>query len=377
MMGAARGASRRRRRTWLDVRDLGVTPNAGTDQQSAIQSAINSAASASRPLYFPAGVYLHSERLTVTGAVLFGDGNDKSIIRGTAYILHAIDLRGTGPGLYNLTIEGMGKANRSSDRGGNGIYILNCTGYVVKNCIIRNVSGCGIMTEFGNGGKILNNYVELTGADGIYQTESTQNLEVAYNRTNITGDDAISFTSYSVGAIVHDIDVHHNSVIGNFESRSITVNGGSAINIHDNHVDGGTAGISVGATTAWGSTQNTNITVSNNVIRDCTYTGEGTIGGGSLHLYNNQTGTDTGITMTGNDIYNSARWGIYVWGTNQINATVTGNNFYQVSARTVFVNANAGATQITENNNPRFEPGTYPGDKIAPDVGGLLPTFLF
>lgn len=361
----------------INITAYGATANDTTDDQSAIQAAINAAKAAGDTVYVPTGTFRHSGRLTLDGVVMYGNGNDQSVLKGTTYVKHAIDLRGDDPGLYNLTIEGTGTGPRSSDRGGNGVYILNSDGYVVQNVHVKNVSGAGIMTEFGSNGKILHNLVELTGADGIYSTEATNNLEVAYNKTIATGDDAISFTSYSNAAKVHDIDVHHNTVTGNWQSRSITVNGGDAIQIHDNHVDGGTAGISVGATTAWGSTQNSNISATNNTVRDATFTGEGTIGGGALHLYNNRGGTDTNITFTGNQVYNPADSGIYVWGTNQIDADVLNNKFYMTASHQVYENDNPGATQITESGNMRYDPSAYTGDMISASVGGIDPNFQY
>jgi parallel beta-helix repeat protein len=358
----------------LVATDFGLVPNAGTDQQTALQSFFDAADAQGRRAYLPTGTYNHSAPLTLTNTGLYGDGAGLTILHGLDNENCTLNITGTNPSVQRMTIQSTGKSPRiprPSDRLGNGIYVVVANGYLIKNCHILNVGECGIMSEYSNNGKILNNQVELTTADGIYHTEGAFNIEIAYNKTITTGDDAISFTSYSAPQLVHDIEVHHNTVIGNFESRAITVNGCSNITIHSNHVDGGTAGISVGATTAWDSMQNTNITVRGNTVRDGTFTGEGTIGGGALHLYNDQTGTDTGIVFTNNDVYNPAHYGIYVWGTNQISATVSDNRFYQVAARTVFVNDNAGATQITQTNNTRFEPETYPGDKVPVTVGGL------
>jgi hypothetical protein len=364
--------------TSLNVRDFGATPNDGTDDQSALQAAINAGKAQHKAVYVPAGTYQHSGRLNVDGVVVYGDGNDKSVLKGTTYLKHAIDLRGDDPGLYNLTIEGTGTGPRSSDRGGNGIYIFQSDGYVVKNVHVKNVSGAGIMTEQGANGKILHNLVEKTGADGIYSTEGTRNLEVAYNKTIATGDDAISFTSYnSTAGAVHDIDVHHNTVVGNWQSRSITVNGGHTIKIHDNHVDGGTAGISVGATTAWGSLQNRDITVTNNTIRDATFTGEGTIGGGAIHLYNDAGGTDSNIVFSNNDVYAPARNGVFIWGKNQIDADIMHNKFYMTAEHPIYVNKDPGATQIIQSDNVRYDPSAYAGDKIDVTVGGIDPNFHY
>jgi hypothetical protein len=229
-------------------------------------------------------------------------------------------LTGTKPGLYNIKVIGNGGA-RTGNNNDMGIFVDNATGYVIENCFVTNTTAAGIFTNFGTGGEILHNVVQSTNADGIMQTEDTTNLEIAYNQTITTGDDGISITSYNDGEPQSgNIIVHDNSVIGNTVSRSITVNGGTNIKIYNNHVDGGTAGISVGATTEWGSLQDSNVTVYNNTIKNTTFTGEGTIGGGAIHLYNNESGTDTGIVYYDNQVSNYAHYGIFVWGTNQIQA---------------------------------------------------------
>jgi hypothetical protein len=357
---------------YLSVASLGILPNTGADLQTSLQSAFNAGRDQGRRVYMPAGTYNHSAPLTLNSVVVFGDGAGQTIIHGTNNRNCALNMTGTAPGISLMTVQSTGKASpRPSDRLGNGIYVNNATNYVIKNVHVRNVGECGIMTEFGTGGKILHNKIELTTADGCYNTENTNNLEVAYNQTITTGDDAISFTSYSTGAAVHDVIVHHNSVIGNFESRGITVNGGTNIQIYDNHVDGGTAGISVGSASAWGAIACTNITVSNNTIRDATFTGLGTIGGGAIHLYNDMPPSNTGVVFTNNDVYQPANHGIYVWGSTQISASITNNNFYMTADHQVYVNGNAGATLITQTNNVRFAPTSYPGDKIPANVGGL------
>jgi hypothetical protein len=365
----------------LTVTDFGASPAA--DNQVAFTSALNAAKTQNLPLYVPPGTWRHSGRLTVDSVNLFGLAASSTTLLGTTTILHAIDLTGTNPGLHNLTIAGPGKSPRTSDRGGNGIYINAATGYVVRGCHVQDVSGAGMMTEDGHNGLIRGNLVERTGADGIYQTENTTNLVVAYNKTVATGDDAISFTSYAGGlGNTHDVEVHHNTCIGNFESRAITVNGGYNIYIHDNHIDGGTGGIGVTSVSEWFTVHSSAIGVAGNTIRNINQSrfSHGTIGGGAIHLWNDVgTGLDFDITFENNQIWNPGHYGLYVGGTAPITATVRSNVFWMDPTLTLVVNDNTGSgTTITQSPaNTRNSLSGYVGDLVPATVGGLDTTYWY
>jgi hypothetical protein len=363
----------------LNVRDFGATPDDDSDDQTALQAALAAGKTQQKPVYMPAGTYKHSDRLRVDSVVVFGDSESPAVLRGTTFQKHAVDVTGTGAGLHNLVIEGIGKSPRTSDRGGNGIYIFAASGYVIRNCQVRNVTGAGIMTEDGHGGKILHNLVSLTGADGIYSTEGTSDLEVAYNRTVTTGDDGISFTSYaSALGDVHGIVAHHNSVVGNFESRAMTINGGYDITLRDNYIDGGTAGISVTSVAEWLTRQSHDIEIYGNTIRNINQTRRdtGTIGGGALHLYNDLGGSDTAITMRDNRIYDPGLYGVYTGGGSTINATISNNQFWMDAGLTLNRNDNARAT-VTLSGNSRSPVADYPGDIITLKGGGLEPGYRY
>ena len=365
----------------IKVTDYGAVGNDATENQTALQNAFNAGKAQGKPVYVPPGTFRHSGRLTVDSVVVFGASAQQSHLKGMTVIKHAIDMTGTAPGLYNLTISGPGKSPRTSNRGGNGIYVSHADGYIIRNSHILNVSGAGIMVEAGKHGSVFSNFIELTGADGIYHTEGSAYGEVGFNRTQATGDDAISVTSYgSVLGDIHDFNIHHNAVLGNFESRAITLNGGHNVNIHDNHIDGGTAGVSVASATAWSSRGTSRVTISNNTIRNINQTRQdaGLIGGGALHLWNNQPGsTDSGLTFSANQIYNPGLYGVYIAGTSPIMAQLINNSFYMGADKALVRNDNAAATQVTFSGNSPATTSSYPGNRVPASIGGIDSTYKY
>ena len=194
------------------------------------------------------------------------------------------------------------------------MLVQYATGFTVENVHVVSSSSVGIFTIGGTNGSILHNTIEGTRADGIYTTVASSHITVANNLTIATGDDAISVSSYTGDPdYTHDITIKNNTVTGNWESRSITVNGGHNITISDNYIDGGTAGVSVGSESEWGTRDVYDVLVTGNTIQHTTFTGEGTIGGGGLSLYSNVGAAD--LTLTGNATYLPAHDGILVLGT--------------------------------------------------------------
>lgn len=364
----------------LDARrDFGAAGDRSTDDQAALEDALAEGRDQGLPVYLPPGGYVHSARLPVESVTVFSVVPGAAALLGTGAITHACDLTGTNPGLHNLVIAGPGKAPRTSDRGGNGVYINGATGYIVRGCHLLDHSGTAIMGEFSSGGLVRGNLIERTGADGIYHTEACHDVEVAYNRTMSTGDDALSVASYPSGGQTHNIEFHHNSVLGQYEARAITVNGGNAITIHDNHVDGGTAGITTCSTTEFGTLATSNVEAYSNTVRRINQARQntGTIGGGALHLWNDLGSADTGISMHNNQIYDPGLYGIFVGGTGSITASVINNSFAMDAALTLYQRTGGGAGTITQTGNTRGTVASYTGDLVAATVGGIDPTYRY
>lgn len=360
----------------LRARDYGVMGNGYTDDQTSLTNAFAASATQGLPLFLHRGVYRHSGRLTVSGAVVFAASLGAAILRGSTVETHAIDMEGDGSELHNLVIEASSRYPRTSGRGGNGVYVNGAINFTIRNCHIQQVTGAGIMLEnTPSYGLIRNCQVDATGADGIHTVEGAHHVEIAYNRTVETGDDAISIGSYdSPAGAVHDIEIHHNTCVGNFQSRALTMNGGGPnVVFHHNHVDGGTAGMTTCSALDFLNAQTNGVEFHSNTIRNINqrFQDTGTIGGGAVHLWNDQPGSDSALSFHDNQVYNPGLYGIYVGGTSPITATVSNNSFYMDAGLTLSVNDNTGTTAITQSGNTRALTSAYPGDLIPVSVGGV------
>lgn len=231
-------------------------------------------------------------------------------------------------------------------------------------------SSAGIANVGSSLGRIAHNTIEATRSDGFFTTQASHHLVFDGNRVVQSGSDALSVTSYvSDSGLCHDISIVNNTIVGNFQSRSITVNGALRVRVQNNFIDGGTSGISVGSAARWGTSPTQTVLIESNTLRNTTFTGEGTIGGGALHLYNDSGQPLKDITMRNNDIYLPSHHGIFVWGKDPIEANIQDNRIFADFSHAVFVNSNPGAGQVVESGNDRFSPTAYVGDR-APATGG-------
>lgn len=358
----------------ISATDFGAVGDGGTDNTAALQRAFDYAKANNMQVYIQPGNYVHSGVVRADSIVVFGGGDETQLIAVTAG-QEALVLTGQNPALYNVQMAGVALSRLDNNKSAQ-VLVQDASGFTVENVHVVSSSSVGIFTIGGTNGSILHNTIERTLADGIYTTVASSHVTVANNLTIATGDDAISVSSYTGDPdYTHDITIKNNTVIGNWESRSITVNGGHNITISDNYIDGGTAGVAVGSESEWGTRDVYDVLVTGNTIQHTTFTGEGTIGGGGLSLYSNVGAAD--LTLTGNATYLPAHDGILVLGTTPIQATIRGNKVYASTEHPVYVNKDRAAV-IRVNDNPRISPTKYvavkpiPGNGVDPAL--VLPT---
>ena len=359
--------------SYISATDFGAVGDGGTDNTAALQRAFDYAKANNMQVYIQPGNYMHSGVVRADSIVVFGGGDETQLIAVTAG-QEALVLTGQNPALYNVQMAGVALSRLDNNELAQ-VLVQDASGFTVENVHVVSSSSVGIFTIGGTNGSILHNTIERTLADGIYTTVASSHVTVANNLTIATGDDAISVSSYTGDPdYTHDITIKNNTVIGNWELRKITVNGGHNITISDNYIDGGTAGVAVGSESEWGTRDVYDVLVTGNTIQHTTFTGEGTIGGGAS-LYSNVGAAD--LTLTGNATYLPAHDGILVLGTTPIQATIRGNKVYASTEHPVYVNKDRAAV-IRVNDNPRISPTKYvavkpiPGNGVDPAL--VLPT---
>lgn len=352
---------------YLSIADYGAVGNGIADSTAAIQKAFDAGKEKNLPVYIPAGVYNYSKCLNIDSITVFGDGPEESVLRAVRYDYETIFLTGTSPKVYSLQVNGKGGESnmRNIDKCGCGFFVNQADGFEIANCYINNPSGIGIQTEFATGGKILYNKVNSAGADGMLICESSSDIEIAYNHTYMCGDDAIAVTSYG-SKVCSDISIHDNRCAENRYSRNIAVNGADGVNVYRNYVSEGIAGISVTSTTQWNSSQNNNVKVYNNIIKNTNAYASNAYG--AVHLRNDRGGVDTNIEIYDNLIYNYHRYGISLTGDSAINANVYNNRFYADGGMGLFKNEGS-VTGVVNTNNTKSAAKEYPGDLFFSNAG--------
>jgi len=308
-------------KSYTPTSDINVLTQFGSSD-SAIRSAISAAQSQGKGLYFPAATYNYSSKLTFSGLKVHGDGDTTVFLAATKSSM-ALTVDGNGTELRSLKIScpqcelpsGPPTAARLSSDDSSGVLIRStATNFVVDHVTVDRAGSAGILNGGGSYGKITNNHILNTLADGIHNTRGANNIEVAYNNLYNVGDDMFAVVSYqSDGKISHDIKIHDN--IGDTQpwGRGATVVGGDKVDIYNNTISH-TYGAAI-YVMAEGDTYNTygdsNITISNNTVRSPDQ--------GNIHNCNiligtyTTTETTTNVTGAGNNL-DRAKLGLRVSG---------------------------------------------------------------
>lgn len=211
--------------TWLgtghnsiNLKTLGLPT--GGDDTTALNQATNPSASGTTnptglPVYAPCGTYRHSGIIFVNGLRFYGDG-DCSILYSTNTTTgatnNAVELEGTAAKLDHMAVNSAWTGSRQGGLTSTGVTINGSANFDVSYVSIGTAASVGIFAINGaSNGKIHDNYVANTLADGISLTLISNNIAVENNTTYNTGDDAFSNDSYQANGGQN----YSNSFIGN------------------------------------------------------------------------------------------------------------------------------------------------------------------
>lgn len=220
----------------VNVKDYGAKGDGIADDTQAISDALAYAMSNKATLYFPSGIYLYNGVLQMDSIAVKGDG-ETSILSAIDPVNSAIKLTGASPSLSGVLIKSPNLISRSKYNTSTGVLVMNAHNFIVENVIVENVAGGGIFVYNSSFGRITNNIIYNTLADGIHITNKSKNINVYGNKIYNSGDDQIAVVSYiGNGDLCSNIDIYNNQTDGQNIGRGITVVGGKNIKIRENDI---------------------------------------------------------------------------------------------------------------------------------------------
>ncbi len=366
--------------TSISIAQFGAVGDGVSDNTSALQQAFDYAAANKLSVYIPPGTYSHSGVVYAKGVAVTGAGS-KSVLLASDPGNAAIYLQGSNASLSNLEVTTVSSGRYGSIQSA-GVVVDHASNFVIQDVTVEKAGSVGIFMDSSSGGKVLNNTVADTRADGISVTNAvgygqadgtdSSNITIQGNLIERSGDDSISEVSYvnSAGAENNNIHITGNTVMENDAGRNVAIAGGQNIYVTANNLQQGSsnnAGIQLLADGGFGTYGDSGVTVNNNTIK---YSGPA----GGIFVYNGNSPSsaaaflNTNLSITGNSIYNPVADGIRLYGgaANQ-DLTITNNNVYNPGSG-LAVNDD-GAQQVTNTNNAVLPDSAYSGD-LVPTVGG-------
>lgn len=249
----------------VDVTAYGATPGDASDDQVAIQAALDDAP-AGATVVFPAGEYRHSGLLNVRtdGLTLWGYG---ATLTGTNASKHAIILFGDRTSVLGFTVQNTTNGRLSAEDQ-MGIALHYTSGSVVRDNTVRGTSSAGIFIWGAGNYVIANNIVENTLSDGIHSVGGAHDGLIEGNKLRNIGDDCFAVISYvPEREMSHDITIRNNSCTGG-KARGLTVAGGVRVLIEGNVIEASAAaGVYLAADASYNTWGAYDVTVRNNTLR--------------------------------------------------------------------------------------------------------------
>jgi uncharacterized secreted repeat protein (TIGR03808 family) len=168
-----------------DVTKLGVRANAPEDQSRTLQEAINAAAGARIPLFFPPGIYRAGDLMLPSGAHLIGVPGASRIQLGYGASLMASS-RAEQITLAGLTFDG---TNRPLPDKRGLITIRTTRNFSMRDCVMTGIGGSGLVLE-GVEGEVTNNQFINAAKAAIFSLDA-QGLSIRNNLIRSAGNNGI------------------------------------------------------------------------------------------------------------------------------------------------------------------------------------------
>lgn len=310
-----------------------------------LRRAIRAARFSGRALYFAAGTYTYRSELVLDGVTAFGDG-PASILDAESPSRSAVVLTGEGPMIRDLQITSPGATRRVQTSAAAGVRVEHATGFDVRRVTIAGAENAGIVVFAASSGRIVDNTVSGTLADGIHLTDGSHYVTVAGNTVHDVGDDMIAVVSYLADRVpCAHILITGNDVYRQTSGRGITVVGGQGVTVRSNRIAGTYgAGILVASDASYGTYGTVGVSVVGNNVDG---TDLGQIGHAGIQLYGQSGSSIQGTVVSGNVVTNPSSRGIYV-GSHTQATTISGNRLSDVQGQGIVLNG-ARDTSVTAN----------------------------
>ena len=210
----------------------GAVGDGVTDDQTALQAALNALVPGATLYIGPGRTYAHSGQLltptTVNGYTIGGGGR----LLATNLNNSALRVRGNNVTIQGITVEKTASTTRTDPYESQLLVCDGCQDLRLIEVEAIGGSATGMFLTRLNRFLVARCRVENTLADGIHMTGGSQNGLVLDPRVRLAGDDGVSVVSYvagSDGGMCKFIDVINPVVLGSKAGRGVTCVGGEDI----------------------------------------------------------------------------------------------------------------------------------------------------
>lgn len=248
---------------YVSAEDFGVTPG-GQDVTAALNSALQQAKSQDKGLFLPAGTYVISDHVNLTGVKLRGAGVWHTVLRGTGLKGGLFGQGGTST-IEDLMIDGQNTVR--DDAGGQAAIEGDFgTGSTIKNVWIQHTKVGLWISGPTTGLRATDLRIRNTYADGVNLHGAVKDTVVANSSIRGTGDDALAM--WSDGAAVTNSAFRDNTVQLPMLANGAAVYGGSGNSVENNLIsDTVVAAAGIAVSTRFGEPFSGTTTVSGNHLR--------------------------------------------------------------------------------------------------------------
>ncbi|MGW4803265.1 carbohydrate-binding protein [Kitasatospora sp. NPDC004272] len=287
---------------YVSADTLGVLPN-GQDVTAALNNALSTAKNQGKGLFLPAGTYVVSDHVNLSGVKLRGAGVWYTVLRGTGLKGGLYGTGGTST-VEDLMIDGQNTA-RDDANGQAGIEGDFGTGSVIRDVWIQHTKVGLWINAPTKGLRASDLRIRNTYADGVNLHGAVDSTVVSNSSIRGTGDDALAM--WSDGAAVTDSAFRNNTVQLPSLANGAAVYGGSGNSVQDNLIsDTVTAGAGITVSSRFGQPFTGTTTVSGNLLRR---TGSMEVNWnsqlGAVWVYADQSDLTQPIVLTDNTVQDS------------------------------------------------------------------------